>query len=130
MPLSTLNGMKFDENVQPNSSFIWLTIVCVDRTQIFTGNFIVYMTHGYHTVPQLKGVMCTLLCIRDVSFSAFAGILSIMKSKFLHFDIFSACFWGSVAQIHVLFQAFSLRGYCTPGQFLECFCIFLKNYNT
>ena len=24
----------------------------------------------------------------------------------------------------------SLRGYCTPGQFLDCFCIFLKNYNT
>ena len=23
-----------------------------------------------------------------------------------------------------------LRGYCTPGQFLDCFCIFLKNYNT
>ena len=23
-----------------------------------------------------------------------------------------------------------LRGYCTPGQFLGCFCIFLKNYNT
>ena len=25
---------------------------------------------------------------------------------------------------------FPLRGYCTPGQFLDCFCIFLKNYNT
>ena len=24
----------------------------------------------------------------------------------------------------------NLRGYCTPGQFLDCFCIFLKNYNT
>ena len=24
----------------------------------------------------------------------------------------------------------ALRGYCTPGQFLDCFCIFLKNYNT
>ena len=24
----------------------------------------------------------------------------------------------------------TLRGYCTPGQFLDCFCIFLKNYNT
>ena len=23
-----------------------------------------------------------------------------------------------------------LRGYCTPGQFLDCVCIFLKNYNT
>ena len=23
-----------------------------------------------------------------------------------------------------------LRGYCTPGQFLDCFCIFLKNHNT
>ena len=23
-----------------------------------------------------------------------------------------------------------LRGYCTPGLFLDCFCIFLKNYNT
>ena len=23
-----------------------------------------------------------------------------------------------------------LRGYCTPGQFLDCFCIFLNNYNT
>ena len=23
-----------------------------------------------------------------------------------------------------------LRGYCTPGQFLDFFCIFLKNYNT
>ena len=22
-----------------------------------------------------------------------------------------------------------LRGYCTPGHFLDCFCIFLKNYN-
>ena len=28
-------------------------------------------------------------------------------------------------------QLFSnLRGYCTPGQFLDCFCIFLKNCNT
>ena len=24
----------------------------------------------------------------------------------------------------------ALRGYCTPGQFLDCFNIFLKNYNT
>ena len=24
----------------------------------------------------------------------------------------------------------TLRGYCTPGQFLDCFCIFLENYNT
>ena len=24
----------------------------------------------------------------------------------------------------------TLRGYCTPSQFLDCFCIFLKNYNT
>ena len=24
----------------------------------------------------------------------------------------------------------TLRGYCTPGQFLDCFSIFLKNYNT
>ena len=24
----------------------------------------------------------------------------------------------------------ALRGYCTPGQFLDCFCIFLKNYST
>ena len=23
-----------------------------------------------------------------------------------------------------------LRGYCTAGQFLDCFCTFLKNYNT
>ena len=23
-----------------------------------------------------------------------------------------------------------LRGYCTPGQLWDCFCIFLKNYNT
>ena len=23
-----------------------------------------------------------------------------------------------------------LRGYCTPGQFLDCLCIFLKNCNT
>ena len=28
------------------------------------------------------------------------------------------------------FLFFNLRGYCTPGQFLDCFCIFLKNYNT
>ena len=25
-------------------------------------------------------------------------------------------------------QSLFLRGYCTPGQFLDCFCIFLKNY--
>ena len=24
----------------------------------------------------------------------------------------------------------SLRGYCTPDQFFDCLCIFLKNYNT
>ena len=31
----------------------------------------------------------------------------------------------------ILFVSFcNLRGYCTPGQFLDCFCIFLKNYNT
>ena len=23
-----------------------------------------------------------------------------------------------------------LRGYCTPDQFLDCLCIFIKNYNT
>ena len=23
-----------------------------------------------------------------------------------------------------------LRGYCTPDQFFDCLCIFLKNYNT
>ena len=28
------------------------------------------------------------------------------------------------------FESETLRGYCTPGQFLDCFCIFLKNYNT
>ena len=30
----------------------------------------------------------------------------------------------------VLVFYIKLRGYCTPGQFLDCFCIFLKNYNT
>ena len=29
--------------------------------------------------------------------------------------------------LHFFYQ---LRGYCTPGQFLDCFCFFLKNYNT
>ena len=23
-----------------------------------------------------------------------------------------------------------LRGYCTPDHFIDCLCIFLKNYNT
>ena len=33
--------------------------------------------------------------------------------------------------LHLTDSLFSnLRGYCTPSQFLDCFCIFLKNYNT
>ena len=39
-----------------------------------------------------------------------------------------AIFW-----LVVLFKvshADMLRGYCTPGQFLDCLCTFLKNYNT
>ena len=30
---------------------------------------------------------------------------------------------------HLELQACRLRGYCTTGQFFDCFCIFLKNYN-
>ena len=28
------------------------------------------------------------------------------------------------------FYVFKLRGYCTPDQFCDCLCIYLKNYNT
>ena len=46
--------------------------------------------------------------------------------------------YGNLLQIHdinkpaylVMINGYTLRGYCTPGQFLDCFCIFLKNYNT
>ena len=31
---------------------------------------------------------------------------------------------------HWIESTLNLRGYCTPGQFLDCFCIFFKNYNT
>ena len=34
------------------------------------------------------------------------------------------------ANLSALSKEFTLRGYCTPGQFLDCFCIFLINYNT
>ena len=36
----------------------------------------------------------------------------------------------SVTQRKGIKKVKDLRGYCTPGQFLDCFCIFLKNYNT
>ena len=35
-----------------------------------------------------------------------------------------------MVKIGVLYKLSFLRGYCTPGQFLDCFCIFLKNCNT
>ena len=43
--------------------------------------------------------------------------------------------WSSFWVLKNKFLRFShrntpLRGYCTPGHFLDCFCIFLKNYNT
>ena len=37
------------------------------------------------------------------------------------------CWNIDIYQMHWLNK---LRGYCTPGQFLDCFCIFLTNYNT
>ena len=43
---------------------------------------------------------------RNVNFPAFAGIPTLMKSKFPHCYLFSACL---EAQIHTLFQAFPLQ---------------------
>ena len=34
--------------------------------------------------------------------------------------------WGFRFQNSLFYP---LRGYCTPGQFLDCFCNFLKTYN-
>ena len=42
--------------------------------------------------------------------------------------------WREILEMGAKFCLFeiksALRGYCTPGQFLDCFFIFLKNYNT
>ena len=32
--------------------------------------------------------------------------------------------------IQKIIPIYDLRGYCTPDQFFDCLCIFLKNYNT
>ena len=45
--------------------------------------------------------------------------IQVFKNDPIYFIIITTC-------TKVLF----LRGYCTPVQFLDCFCIFLKNYNT
>ena len=43
---------------------------------------------------------------------------------------FKACFHGTCYRSIDFFDIKCLRGYCTPGQFLDCLCTFLKNYNT
>ena len=45
-----------------------------------------------------------------------------------YMDIDMHCLLKLVVCAHLGAQHI-LRGYCTPGQFLDCFCIFLKNYN-
>ena len=40
-------------------------------------------------------------------------------------SLYSVVNWNSFKWVW-----FFLRGYCTPDQFCECLCIFLKNYNT
>ena len=32
--------------------------------------------------------------------------------------------------VEISHKSNGLRGYCTPDQFFDCLCIFLKNYNT
>ena len=36
----------------------------------------------------------------------------------------------SSLNLHCGYCLLPLRGYCTPDQFFDCLCIFLKNYNT
>ena len=54
-------------------------------------------------------------------------ILSLSSSLFFFFFFFFLFLPSFVLCTGNLFH---LRGYCTPGQFLDCFCIFLENYNT
>ena len=68
-------------------------------------NFPVYSKLMIYRLPPLMFlgmlvIMTTLLCIERIPLS------------------------------HIKTRSVVLRGYCTPGQFLDCFCIFLKNYNT
>ena len=79
----------------------------------------------YSPVSMLLTVYGVLhICCRKWSTSGFP------KLKLVKFNLNILNSSSSEDLWLALHVSVMLSGYCTPGQFLDCFCIFLKNYNT
>ena len=66
---------------------------------------------------------------RDVRFQAIARIQAFVKSKFLHFNLFSTCFWRLLAQIYTLFQAVSFGSANTSPSIMEILINFSLHFS-
>ena len=71
--------------------------------------------------------MIDLCCIKSTSLIHYIYWLFIVHQCYLQ----KIAFCSNYTYHHVyLTPCNALRGYCTPDQFFDCLCIFLKNYNT
>ena len=126
---SLWNRMRFTKIPQPEAHILPFGTEC---------NF-----QKYHK-PTQKFVLYRYMCILSCGAKCFLQIRKV--KEFLCLGIFLRLYNGTcipkpdtkicLYRYHChhrraqCFLSELLRGYCTPGQFLDCFCIFLKNYNT
>ena len=114
-----IDDCHFDSMIKQNEWFfqnIKLTILmCWTRPSLVTVLLTPYKVRRHSALWCLHAVPATLK-------------LSSSSSFFLATSWIGTC-WCSIT-VEKSQQEICLRGYCTPGHFFNCLCIFLKNYNT
>ena len=109
--------------------FLLLYSILTEYTQIITDLCLNYWRNSYNVLRKEGLVRKNNLREYGWPFFFFFSLISDLHSLCkLHLD--SQKNKSDKYRVLTLLGSLQLRGYCTPGQFLDCFCIFLKNYNT
>ena len=81
-----------------------------------------------YTVPKMRVLVPIELCGKSLQN---ASAISLRSHRLTLYSVhlygrWDTQLWGT----RKFLTPALLRGYCTPDQFFDCLCIFLKNYNT
>ena len=117
-------------SISENQIYIWnLLLTCYKTTRLLV--FRNWYSKNWNATIILSTCYTLLKTYNETSLidPGFQPV-HLMKTLQQRIKYFTTCEMHHILEATKCQKKMLLRGYCTPGQFLDCFCIFLKNYNT